>query len=158
MKRERLCLWSFLSNFSHSKTERDFPGGPVVKNPPYNAGDAGSIPGRGTKIPHAAGQLSLPASARAHVSQSTEPTLSGARAPQLERENPHATTKEKPVGCNEEPTPQGRSRMPQLRPDAAKKKKERKKEKNKNKKTEKGLKVPWCGKQCDTGMGRDLQK
>ena len=23
---------------------RDFPGGPVVKNPPSNAGDAGSIP------------------------------------------------------------------------------------------------------------------
>ena len=36
----------------------DFPGGPVVKNPPSNAGDAGSIPGRGTKIPHATGQLS----------------------------------------------------------------------------------------------------
>ena len=30
-----------------------FPGGPVVKNPPYNAGDVGSIPGQGTKIPHA---------------------------------------------------------------------------------------------------------
>ena len=38
---------------------RDFSGGPVVKNPPSNAGDAGSIPGRGTKIPHAVGQLSL---------------------------------------------------------------------------------------------------
>ena len=37
----------------------DFPGGPVVQNPPYNAGDAGLIPGQGTKIPHAAGQLSL---------------------------------------------------------------------------------------------------
>ena len=37
----------------------DFPGGPVVKNPPSNAGDMGSIPDRGTKIPHAAGQLSL---------------------------------------------------------------------------------------------------
>ena len=36
----------------------DFPGGPVVKNLPGNAGDAGSIPGQGTKIPHAAGQLS----------------------------------------------------------------------------------------------------
>ena len=44
-----------------SKVEhpRDFPGGPVVKNPPSNAGDSGSIPGPGTKIPHAAGQLSL---------------------------------------------------------------------------------------------------
>ena len=30
----------------------------MVKNPPSNAGDAGSIPGQGTKIPHAAGQLS----------------------------------------------------------------------------------------------------
>ena len=36
-----------------------FPGGPVVKNPPSNAGDTGSNPGRGTKIPHAMGQLSL---------------------------------------------------------------------------------------------------
>ena len=25
----------------------DFPGGPVVKNPPANAGDMGSIPGQG---------------------------------------------------------------------------------------------------------------
>ena len=31
----------------------DFPGGPVVKNLPSNAGDAGSIPGQETKIPHA---------------------------------------------------------------------------------------------------------
>ena len=38
---------------------RDFPGGPVVKNPCSNAGDEGSIPGQGTKIPHASGQLSL---------------------------------------------------------------------------------------------------
>ena len=36
---------------------RDFPAGPVVKNPPSNAGDVGSIPGRGPKIPHAVGQL-----------------------------------------------------------------------------------------------------
>ena len=32
---------------------RDFPGGPMVKNLPCNAGDAGLIPGQGTKIPHA---------------------------------------------------------------------------------------------------------
>ena len=37
----------------------DFPGGPVGKNPPSIAGDAGSIHGQGGKIPHAAGQLSL---------------------------------------------------------------------------------------------------
>ena len=34
---------------------RDFPVGPVVKNPPANAGDVRSIPGWGTKIPHAVG-------------------------------------------------------------------------------------------------------
>ena len=31
----------------------------MVKNPPSNAGDKGSIPGQGAKIPHAAGQLNL---------------------------------------------------------------------------------------------------
>ena len=30
---------------------------PWVKNPPSNAGDAGSIPGQETKIPHVVGQL-----------------------------------------------------------------------------------------------------
>ena len=34
---------------------RDFPHGPVVKNLPSNAEDLGSIPGVGTKIPHAWG-------------------------------------------------------------------------------------------------------
>ena len=33
----------------------DFPGGPVVKNPPSNAGDTGSLLGQGTKIPCASG-------------------------------------------------------------------------------------------------------
>ena len=39
----------------------DFPGGPVIKNPPANAEvgvGAGSIPGLGTKIPHTVKQLS----------------------------------------------------------------------------------------------------
>ena len=31
------------------------PGGPVVKTPHFNVGGVGSIPGRGTKIPQAAG-------------------------------------------------------------------------------------------------------
>ena len=35
-----------------------FPSGPVVKNLPSNAGDVGSTPGQGTKIPNAVGQLS----------------------------------------------------------------------------------------------------
>ena len=38
---------------------RDFPGGPVVKNPPCNAGDEGLIPGGGTKIPRALERPSL---------------------------------------------------------------------------------------------------
>ena len=50
---------------------RDFPGGSEVKNPPSNAGDASSIPGQGTKIPHAMGQLSPRAA-------TTEPVRSGA--------------------------------------------------------------------------------
>ena len=41
------------------KTKRDFLGGPVVKNLPCNAGDMGSIPGYGTKIPYAMEQLSF---------------------------------------------------------------------------------------------------
>ena len=33
---------------------RDRPSGLVVKNPPCNAGDRGSVPSQGTKIPHVA--------------------------------------------------------------------------------------------------------
>ena len=35
----------------------DFLDGPVVENPPSSAGDMGSNPGQGTKMPHAQGQL-----------------------------------------------------------------------------------------------------
>ena len=84
----------------------------MVKNPPSNAGDAGSIPGQGTKIPRAAGQLSphtmtaelARLNERAHVPQTTEPTHSGTHEPQLERENPPATTREKPARHNREST------------------------------------------------------
>ena len=31
---------------------RDFPGGPVVKTLPSNAGGVGSVPGQGAKTPH----------------------------------------------------------------------------------------------------------
>ena len=37
----------------------DFPRGPVVENPPCNAGDMGSIPSLETKILHAVGQWGL---------------------------------------------------------------------------------------------------
>ena len=49
-----LMMWIIKSYAS-----RHFPGGPVVKNLPSSAGDAGLIPHWGTKIPHAVGQLSL---------------------------------------------------------------------------------------------------
>ena len=71
---------------------RDFPSGPVVKNPPSNAGDAGLIPGRETKIPHAVGQLSPRAT-------TTEPVRSGGCAPQVER-SPCTATKKDPTCRN----------------------------------------------------------
>ena len=58
----------------------------MVKNPPSNAEDPGSIPGRGTKIPHATGQLS-----------------------------PCTTTREKPVCHHEEPVhPKGDTAQPKI--------------------------------------------
>ena len=63
----------------------DFFDSPVVKNQPSNAGDAGSILGRGTKIPHAAGQLSP------HALESMHRNYREAHAPQ--RKIPCATTK-----------------------------------------------------------------
>ena len=44
----------------------DFPGGPVVKNQPSNAGHVGLIPGWGIKIPPTKGQLSLHATKTPH--------------------------------------------------------------------------------------------
>ena len=87
--------------FAIASKQRDFPGGPVVKNLLSNAGDMGSISGWGTKIPHALGQLSLRAptielvhlNERACVLQTTEPMCSGALVPQLGR-SPHTTTRE----------------------------------------------------------------
>ena len=81
-------------------TMRDFPGGPVVKNPPSNSGDTGSIPDQGTKIPQAMGRLSPCAT-------TTEPAHSGACA----------ATGEKTTHHNKEPECRyERSRVPQLRP------------------------------------------
>ena len=39
-------------------TTRSFPSGPGVKTPSCNEAGTDSIPGEGTKIPHAPGQLS----------------------------------------------------------------------------------------------------
>ena len=84
---DNFLLLNFIDKIVPVKNKnRDFSGGPVVKKPPSSAGDMGSIPGRGAKIPHAVGQLS-PCTA------TTETTCSGAHAPQLER-SPRAATKD----------------------------------------------------------------
>ena len=54
----KLLPFCYKSAFKKKSLWMDFPGGPVVKNLPANAGDMGSIPGLRTKIPHALGQLS----------------------------------------------------------------------------------------------------
>ena len=81
-----------------------------MKSLPYNAGDAVLIPGQGSKIPHAVGQLSPHATTTelAHFNYSLRAASYRAHAPwslcaTLERENLHVTTREKPVHHNEEP-------------------------------------------------------
>ena len=56
-----------LVRLNKNKWLGDFPGGPGVKNLPWNAGDMGSIPGQGTKTPHATKQLSLHTTTREPV-------------------------------------------------------------------------------------------
>ena len=53
----------------------------MVKNPLSNAGDVGSTPGWGTKIPHAVGQLSL-------CAVTSQPAHSGALESQPEKPTP----------------------------------------------------------------------
>ena len=66
------------------------PGGLVVKNPPPRAEDVGSAPGRGTRIPHAMGQLNPHTAARVQTPQ-----------------------QEKPVQWNKEPTPRRKTQHSQ---------------------------------------------
>ena len=96
----------------------------MVKNPPSNAGDARLIPGRGTKIPHTAEQLSLRATTtelthfnkRARVPQTTGPMRPGAHTPQLEKRKPHAPQLERsPSAATKRPRHKERSHMPQRR-------------------------------------------
>ena len=63
------CLYILDTNPLLVASKLEFnPGGPVAKNPRSSAGDAGSIPGLGTKTPHAAGQLSLHCATTEHAS------------------------------------------------------------------------------------------
>ena len=61
---------------------KDFPSGSVVKNLPSNAGDKGLIPGRGTKIPHALGQLTLCAETNDPMCSRAPATTRKANGPQ----------------------------------------------------------------------------
>ena len=70
----------------------------VVKNPPFNVGDTGLIPGRGTKIPHAVEKL-----------KATRTRLS-----LQDRIRESMLRKERSCMA------QQRSQVPQLKPDAAK--------------------------------------
>ena len=61
-----------------------FPGGPVVKNPPWNVGDMGSIPGQGTKILHAMGQQSPWAATRESLSHNERSHMTQQRSLMLQ--------------------------------------------------------------------------
>ena len=61
----------------------NFPGGPVVKNLPCNAGDASSIPDPGTKIPHTEEWLGACCNYWAHELWSPHATTREARVLQL---------------------------------------------------------------------------
>ena len=63
-----------------------FPGGPVVKNPPADAGDTSSIPSWGTKIPHAAEHLNLSTSTTEPMHLKSVPTSSSKAPAQSETE------------------------------------------------------------------------
>ena len=77
-----------------NKKALDFPDDLVVENLSYNAGETGSIPGQGTKIPPASGELSS-------CTTTTEPMCSGSCASQPESP---ATATEDPTWLNWDPT------------------------------------------------------
>ena len=83
--RKNLALKSIFSDLKII-APGDFPGGPVVKNPPSNADGEGLIPGRGTKIPHATEQLS-PLAVTTEVHPPQQNILCS------EMKSPHAATK-----------------------------------------------------------------
>ena len=102
----------FLKSLDLKVNPWDFSGGPVVKNLPSSARDAGSIPGWGTNIPHASGQLSPQLlSLRASVREPVCHKLQSLRAldPACHNYRAHApwspctTTREKPAHLNEGP-------------------------------------------------------
>ena len=86
-------MWSYFSSVKRGKTEyyicRDFPGVAVVKNPPANAGDTGSIPGLG--------RSHMPRSNKDRVPQLLKPVRL-----ELVLLNNRSQRNEKPTHLNEE--------------------------------------------------------
>ena len=78
------------------KLFRDFPGGTVVKNPPANAGDTGSIPGPGRPRMPQSNWACAPQLLSLH-SRACEPQLLSLRATTTEARVPraHAPQQEK---------------------------------------------------------------
>ena len=78
------------------KVHQDLVSGPVVKNPPSNAGYPDLIPGRGTKIPYATGQLiSLPVTLEPLQSRTYEPQLKMTTCHSEDPEQPKVIVKRK---------------------------------------------------------------
>ena len=76
----------------------DFPSGPVVKNPCFNEGDTGSIPGRGAEIPHTVGQLN-PSTTTREASMAQPPRLSALEPTLHDRRSPHPATRKRKGLC-----------------------------------------------------------
>ena len=75
-KSRQIPIEAYLSKIpcqSSSRLSTDCPGSPVVKNPPWSAGDAGSIPGQGTKIPQAEERVSPQDTTREPVLHNEDP-------------------------------------------------------------------------------------
>ena len=72
-----------------TQLRREFPGGPMVKSLPCDAGDVGSIPGQRTKIPHAMKQLSPRATTRQSVCHEERSRVMQQRRPCMLQLSPH---------------------------------------------------------------------
>ena len=60
----------------------DFPGGPVVENPSCNAGNMGSIPGLGTKVPRTRRSTErVPCNSRSLCTTTREPVPHNEQSP-----------------------------------------------------------------------------
>ena len=77
------CIHIYMQQVQKLETRfmRNLPGGPVVMNQSYNAGDTSLIPGWGTKIPHAMGQRTLRATTLSSCTTTGEPLKCAEKVP-----------------------------------------------------------------------------